>query len=260
MNSSHFSKLAIVAVLLAVVAAGTAGAVSVTAGDAPADAEVGSTVDVTYTVESLYTNYDQWNLAGETQLESVTWTVTTYDVGETQIDQQQYNAQSFSHTIAKSEGVAEVTVRLQGTVPEWTEWSYQPPQSLTLVDFSESQAGGTENALTNATIRPYTADSQAARDAIDEASATIEDAAADGVTVEEAEDRLENAISAYDAGNFGNAQDLADDALNAAESARQSSQRTSTLLMLGGAIVVLLVLAGLGYWYLSNRETYDKLG
>ncbi|MDZ7849799.1 MAG: hypothetical protein U5K70_02940 [Halodesulfurarchaeum sp.] len=215
---------------------------------------------MTYTFEELYTNYDQWSLTGETELESVTWTVTTYDVGDTQLNQQQYNAQSFSHQIAKSDDVAEVTVRLQGTVPEWGDWSYEPAQSLTLADFSESQEGGTENALQSSEIRPYTADSQAARTAIEDAEAAIDDAESAGVNVEEAISRLDNAISAYDNGNFENAQDLAEDSLNAAESAQQSSQRTSMLLMIGGAIVVLAILAGLVYWYLSNRETYDKLG
>lgn len=260
MNSSHFSKLAIVAVLLAVVAAGPAAAVDVSGSDVPADAEVNSTVDVTYTFEELYTNYDQWQLQGETELESVTWTVTTYDVGETQLNQQEYNGQSFSHQIAKADDVAAVEVRLQGTVPEGNEWSYEPAQSLLLANFSETQEGGTENDLRTSQIRPYTADSQAARTAIDDAQAAIDDAESAGVNVDEAAGTLENAISAYNSGNFENAQDLAGDAQNAAESAQQSSQRTSTLLMIGGVVLVLAILAGLVYWYLSNRETYDKLG
>ncbi|MFP4531017.1 MAG: hypothetical protein ACLFNC_06980 [Halodesulfurarchaeum sp.] len=260
MNSSHFSKLAIVAVLLAVVAAGPAAAVDVSGSDVPEDAEVNSTVDVTYTFEELYTNYDQWQLAGETELESVTWTVTTYDVGGTELNQQQYNAQSFSHQIVKSDDVAEVTVRLEGTVPEREDWSYEPAQSLTLADFSETQESGSENDLRTFDLRPYTEESQAARTAIDDAQAAIEDAESAGVNVEEASGGLENAISAYDNGNFENAQDLAEDALNAAESAQQSSQRTSTLLLIGGVVLVLAILAGLVYWYLSNRETYDKLG
>ena len=260
MNSSHYSKLAIVAVLLAVVAAGPAAAVDVSGADVPAEAEVGSTVDVTYTFEELYTNYDEWQLVGETDLESVTWTVTTRDLSGSQIAQQEYNGQSFSHTIAKADDVAEVEVRLQGTVPEWDDWSYEPAQSLGLANFSETQEGGTENALQSDELRPYTADSQAARTAIDDAQAAIEEATAAGVNVDEAASRLDNAISAYDNGNFENAQDLAEDSLNAAESAQQSSQRTSTLIMIGGAVLVILLLAGLGYWYLSNRETYDKLG
>ncbi|MBS3760106.1 hypothetical protein [Halodesulfurarchaeum sp.] len=260
MNSSHYSKIALVAVLLAVVAAGPAAAVSVSGAEVPDDAAIGSTVDVTYTVEELYTNYDQWQLEGETALESVTWTVTSYEVGDTQINQQEYNGQTFSHTIAKADEVAEVTVRLQGTVPEWDDWSYEPPQSVTLANFSETQEGGAETELQTSEIRPYNEESQTARDAIEEAQAAIDEADAAGVNVEEATSRLDNAISAYDAGNFENAQDLAEDSLNAAESAQQSSQQTSMLLLIGGVIVVIAILAGLVYWYFSNRETYDKLG
>ncbi|MFB6086423.1 MAG: hypothetical protein ABEJ84_06405 [Halodesulfurarchaeum sp.] len=260
MNSSHFSKLAIVAVLLAVVAVGPAAAIDVSASDVPATAEVNSTVDVTYTFEELYTNYDQWRLTGETQLQSVTWTVTTYDVGETQLNQKQYNAQTFSHQIAKRDDVAMVTVRLQGTVPEWSEWSYDPPQTLTLATFSETQPGGAKNVLQTSNLRPYTADSQAARTAIDRAQAAIDDAESAGVNVQEAKSFLENAISAFDNGNFANAKDLAADARKTAESAMQSNQRKSTLLMIGGGVLALAILAGLVYWYLSNRETYDKLG
>lgn len=260
MNSSHYSKLAILAVLLAVVATGPAAAVSVSGEAVPTEAEVGSTVDVTYTFDELYTNYDEWTLAGETELESVTWTVTSYDLGGAQQDRAEYTGQSFSHDIAKSEDVSEVTVRLQGTVPEGENWSYDPAQSMTLATFDETQNGGSETTLQTDQIRPYTEDSQAARTAIDDAQAAIEVAEAAGVDVSEAESDVASAVSSFDNGNFENAEKLADDAKEAAESAKQSSERTSTLLMIGGVVVVLAIIAGLGYWYLSNRETYDKLG
>jgi hypothetical protein len=226
----------------------------------PTDAEVGSTVDVTVTVEDLYTNYSTWTLTGQTDLESVTWTVTTYHVDGTQLDRQEYTGESFGHGISTEDDVAEVTVRIQGTVPEWSNWSYDPAQSLVLAAFAETQQGGSETTLHTAELRPYTEDSQAARTAIDDASDAIDDASEAGVDASEAESLLENAISAYDAGNFGNAQDLAEDAQNQAEAAQRSSQRTSTLLLIGGAVLVLAILAGLGYWYLQNRQTYDKLG
>jgi hypothetical protein len=259
MNSSHCSRLALIALVLVVVAAGPATAVSVS-GDSPAEAQVGSSVDATYTLEDLYANYSTWTLTGETDLEAVTWTVTTYQVDGTQLDRQEYTGQSFDHGISTEDDVAEVTVRIQGTVPEWSNWSYDPAQSLDLVAFAETQQGGSETPLRTAELRPYSEDSQAARSAIEAASGAIDDASEAGVDVSEAQSLLENAISAYDAGNFGNAQDLAEDAQNEAEAARQSSQRTSTLLMIGGAVLVLAILAGLGYWYLQNRQTYDKLG
>jgi len=260
MNSSHSSKLALAAVLLALVVAGPAAAIS-TSGAAPSDAAVGSTMDVTYTLEEpLYENYNEWTLAGETGLESVTWTVTTYGVGDDEIEQTSYTGQSFTNPVSKAAGVAKVTVRVQGTVPTWSNWSYDPSQSLTVASFEETQEGGSTETILTSTSRPYTEESQAARTAIEDAQATIDAAAGAGTDVSEAESLLSNAVSAYDAGNFGNAQDLADDAGSAAESAQQSSQLTSTLMLVGGGVVVLAVIVGGVYWYLSNRETYDKLG
>ena len=260
MNSSHSSRLALSAVLLALVLAAPAAAIS-TSGTAPSEAAVGSTVDVTYTLEEpLYENYDEWTLAGETDLESVTWTVTTYGVGDDELKQTSYTGQSFTNPISKSAGVAKVTVRVQGTVPTWSNWSYDPAQSLTVASFEETQEGGSTRTFLTSTTRPHTEASQAARTAIEDARATIDQASGAGADVSEAESLLSNAVSAYDAGNFGNAQDLAEDAASAAESARQSSQLMSTLVLVGGGVVVLAVIVGGVYWYLSNRETYDKLG
>ncbi|MFW6384456.1 MAG: hypothetical protein ACOCZC_03565 [Halodesulfurarchaeum sp.] len=260
MNWSHSSRVALLAVLLAVVLAGPAAAIS-TSGQAPSDAEVGSTVDVTYTLEdSLYENYDEWTLAGETGLESVTWTVTTYGVGDDEIEQSSYTGESFTHPVSEPDGVARVEVRVQGTVPSWSNWSYDPAESLTVANFEETQDGGSSETILSSTTRPYTEESQAARTAIEEAQSTIEEAAGAGADVSEAENLLSNAESAYDGGNFGNSQDLAEEAGESAQSAQQSSQQMDTLLLIGGAIVLLAVIAGAGYWYLSNRETYDKLG
>ncbi|MFB6110080.1 MAG: hypothetical protein ABEJ60_04310 [Halodesulfurarchaeum sp.] len=260
MSSNRSSRLVVAALLLAVVAAGPAAAVTVSSGTVPPAAEVGSSVDVTYTFTDLYTSYDRWTLTGETELTSVTWTVTTKGVGGEVIEQVSFTGHSFSYTIAKSAGVATVTVRVQGTVPEWSHWSYQPPQSLTIASFDETQSGGAVTNLTTSTTRPYTEASQAARTAIEEAQAAIDAAVAAGADVSEAKSLISNAISAYNAGNFQNAQDLAQDAKSSALAAKQSSQRTRTLMLIGGAVVVLALIGGAVYWYLSNRDTYDKLG
>jgi hypothetical protein len=260
MSSNRSSKLLLAGLVLALVAAGPAAAVSVSGGSAPSEAAVGSGVDVTYTLEELYTNYDEWSLEGETGLTSVTWTVTTYDLSGSQQERYEYTGQSFAHAVSKDDDVAEVTVRVQGTVPEWSDWSYDPAQSLTVAAFDETKQGGTETNVTSSATRPYTEASQSARTAIAEAQSSIEAASGAGADVTEAENLLSNAISAYDAGNFGNAQDLAENAAASAQSAQQSSQRTSTLMLLGGAVLVLALLGGIAYWYLSNRETYDKLG
>ena len=105
-----------------------------------------------------------------------------------------------------------------------------------------------------------TEDSQAAREAIDDAQDAVNTASANGANTDEAEGLIGNAISAYDNGNFENAQSLAEQAENRASSAQQSTQQTNTLLMVGGGIVALVIVGGLVYWYLQQRDTYDKLG
>ena len=260
MNWSRSSSTTLVLVALLLVAVVPAAGVSVSGDATPSTVEVGAQQDVTYEVTDLYTDYDQWTLSGETELTAVTWTVTTYDQTGAKIDQQQYNAQSFNHSIAKSDDVAEVTVRLQGTPPSVANWSYDPAQSITLASFSESQQGGASTIVDTYSARPYTQDSQAARDAISSAADTIDQAESAGAGTGEAEQLLTNAISAYDNGNFENAQDLASQAQNQAESAQQSTQQTNTLLMVGGGVVVLLVIAGIVYWFLQQQDSYDKLG
>ena len=259
MNWNRYSKIAIALVVLLGAAAPVA-AVSVSGGDVPETVQVGQTQDVTYTVSDLYTSYDTWTLKGQTDLEQVTWTVTTYDVGGAQIDQTQYNAQNFSHPIAKSDDVAEVRVRLQGTTPEWSNWSFDPAQSLVLARFSETQQGGASSTIATDEARPYTEDSQNARQAIESATAAIDAASSSGADPEEAQGLIDNAVSAYDNGNFENAQSLAEQAQTRAEGAQQSTEQTNLLLMVGGVVIALLIVAGIVYWYLNQRDTYDKLG
>lgn len=260
MNWSRYSNVALAVLLVAVAAAAPVAAVSVSAENGPDAVEVGVTQDVTYEVSDLYTNYDQWSLEGETDLENVTWTVTTYDVGDTQLEQTQYNSQSFSHDVAKDSDVARVTVRLQGTTPEWNEWSYEPAQNLTVAQFSESQQDGASSTLDTDTARPHTEDSQNARSAIESADNAVANAESAGASTGEAESLIENAISAYENGNFDNADSLASQAENEATSAQQSTEQTNMLLWGGAGVLALLIVLGIVYWYMQQRETYDKLG
>ncbi|MFB6112571.1 MAG: hypothetical protein ABEJ58_00545 [Halodesulfurarchaeum sp.] len=260
MNWSRYSNVAVALLVLVSVAAVPVAAVSVSADNAPNAVQVGATQDVTFTFTDLYTNYDQWTLKGHTDLKQVTWTVTTYDLGGAQLRQVQYNAQNFSHPISKSEDVAKVTVRLQGTTPQWSDWSYKPPQNLTLARFAEVQQGGASSVLETYSARPYTTASQQARNAISQAQAAIDEARAAGANTEEASSLIDNAISAYNNGNFQNAENLANQAQNKAQASMQSTQRRSMLLYAGAGIVGLLVVIGLVYWYLQQRDTYDKLG
>jgi len=260
MNSSRFSNIATALVLVLLVAAVPAAAVSVSGNSVPASVQVGQQQDVTYAVDDLYSDYDAWTLSGQTELTQVTWTVTTYDQTNAKIEQQQYNGQSFQQPVAASDDVAKVTVRLQGTTPEWSNWTYDPAQQLTLASFAQTQEGGANETIQTSDARPYTTESQQARSAIDAAKTSIADASASGASTQEAQSLLENAVSAYENGNFGNAESLASQAQNKAAGAAQSKQQTNLLLMIAGGVILLLLVAGGVYWYLQQRQTYDRLG
>ena len=260
MNWSRSSSATLVLVALLLVAVVPAAGVTISGDASPSTVEVGEQQDVTYTVEDLYTDYDSYQLSGETDLTAVTWTVTTYDQTGAKIEQQQYNDQAFQHPITADDDVSSVEVRLQGTTPNWSVWQYDPPQELTVAAFAQSQEGGASNEIETFTARPYTAESQSARTAIDDANEAIDAADAAGASTDEAEALVNNAISAYENGNFENAEDLASQAETNANSATQSAERTDLLLLVGGVIVVLALVAGGIYWYLQQRETYDRLG
>ena len=261
MNWSRSSSTTLVLVALMLVAVVPAAGITVSGDASPSTVEVGEQQDVTYTFEdNLYDNYNRWTLQGETELESVTWTVKTFDVGGDELTEETYSGQNFSHEIAKGDDVASVTVRVEGTTPTWSEWQYDPPQQMTVATFSQSQEGGASNKIEGFTARPYTAESQSARTAIDDANEAIDEAETAGASTDEAEALVNNAISAYENGNFENAEDLASQAETTANSAAQSAQRTDLLLLAGGVIVVLALVAGGIYWYLQQRETYDRLG
>ncbi len=263
MNSTRCSKLAVlVAVSLALVAAvaPAAAAVSVSADGVPDSAEVDSKVTSTFTLTELYSEYDQWTLRGETNLTQVTWTVTTYDQTGAKIAQETYNQPTFNHSIAAENGVNEIEVEVEGTVSEVGNWSYDPAQSVLVASLAQTQQGGTSSSLASHSTRPYTEDSQAARTAIGDAEDAVEDTADAGADTAEAEDLVSSAVSAYDNGNFENAQRLAGQATEKAEASASSKQQTSMLLM-GAGVLVAVALVGAGLWYWrNNRETYDKLG
>lgn len=265
MNWNRSSSALVVAVLLLVAVVPAAAAVPTVSGDAPNTAQVGDTVDQTYTLNNLFDEYNEWTLSGETDLSKVTWTVTTYDNTGQQIDKQTYTGTSFSHHLVASDGAVKATVRLQATVPEVpdSEWSYDPAQQYTVTAFSQAQQGGSSTELANYSTQPYTAKSQQARSAITAAQGAISDADDSGADVSEAKTSLENAISAYENANFDLASNLASEAeqkANDAQQSKQNSQQTTQLLIYGVvALVVILLVAGGALYYLRNRESHDKL-
>ena len=254
MNSSPYSKVLLALIVLLSVA-GAANAVTISSADAPDDATIGNQVTATVELDELYDQYDTWTLRGVTNLTEVTWTVRNYDVGDDPAGESSYDGTSFEHPIDKDDGIARVTVEITATVPEVDTWSYDPPQQITVASFTQVREGGTSNAVGDpVTLRPHTEDSQEARDAIDDASATIEDAGGH----ERAESKLQQAIDAYEKESFGLAVDLANEAADTARSSQQQSRTLRLGLYALGAVILLAVLIGGVYWYRSNR-TGSKL-
>ncbi|WP_276279607.1 hypothetical protein [Halorussus caseinilyticus] len=262
MNSNRCSKLLtlLLAATLVVSAVGPAAAMSASASGAPSEAKVGSDVTTTFTIEKPFSEYDSWTLNGTTHLTDVTWTVKLYDQGGDKIDQKSYDGQSFDHALDKSDAY-EVEVKIEGTVPEVTNFTYDPAQSLLLAELSQVRQGGSSETIADPwTFRPYTEESDEARSAIEDAEDTIADAKDSGAGVSDAESTLSDAVSAFDGENFGLASDLAGKAADSADSAQQSNEQTQMLLYGGAGLLALLVVVGGALWYRSqNQDDYDKL-
>ena len=257
---SRFSKLAVVCLLVLSVASVPAAGVSVGDTTVTSDAEVGTQITATVTLTELYQNpsLESWRLAGETELTNVTWTVEYYDQTGARVSQDSYDGQSFDGAqVSAEEGTSEVQVRITGTVPEVTEYSYDPAQSFTVLDLTQAREGGSSNDIDTWSATHYTEESREARTAIDDAAAAVE-----SVDSQEAERQLQNAIEAYngDGTEFPLATDLANQAQEQAEQTQQSNQLIQYALYgVGGLVVVALLVGGFLYWR-SQQDGPDKLG
>lgn len=247
------SESAVVLALLVALVGATGGAfaLSTSAENVPNSTSVGNEVSATVTVADPFADApSQWELQGETELRNVSWTVTVLDQGQ-QVDQRSYGGQSFSQALARAQGGDEVQVEVTGTVPEIQNYTYDPAEATDVARLSRRTGDNTQE-IGNWTTRPYTAESQQARNAIENASRAIDEAGGG----QEAERSLEQAISAYNNGNFENAVSNAEDA----QSAAQGAQQTQMLLYGAVGVVVLVVVVGGGIWYYRNQQDdYDKL-
>jgi hypothetical protein len=260
MSSNHSSKFLalLLACTLVVSAVGPAAAMSASASGAPSEAEVGSDVSTTFTIQKPFSDYDSWTLNGTTELSGVTWTVKLYDQGGDKIDQKSYDGQSFDHALEKSDAY-EVKVNIEGTVPEVENFTYDPAQSLALAELTQVRQGGSSEAIDSWSFRPYTEESDDARSAIADAEESIADAEDSGASVSDAESTLSDAVSAFDGENFELAADLAGKAQDSADSAQQSNQQTQMLLYGGAGLLALVVVVGGIFWYRNQQDDYDKL-
>lgn len=262
MSSNHCSKLLtlLLAATLVVSAVGpAAAAVSVSASGAPDSAEVGEDVQTTFTLDRPFSEYEEWTLNGQTELTGVTWTVKLYDQAGDKVGQESYDGESFNHSLEMSSNAVEVEVVLEGTVAEVSNFTYAPAQTAQLAELNQVREGGTAQSIDSWEFRPYTAESDEARTAIEDAEQAIGDAKDDGASVSDAENKLENAISAYDGENFELAGNLATEAKESADSAQKSNQQTQMLLYGGVGLVALVAVIGGALWYRSQQDSYDKL-
>jgi len=233
-------------VVLAAVAVPVA-AISASVDGRPAEATVGSQVSTTFTFTELYDDYESWTLRGETNLTNVTWTVTTFDQAGNRIDQRSIDGPTFDAPVSLDDGIATVEVRVTGTVPPVERYRYDPRQTTVLGTFDMVRQGGTRQDIRTWSTSPYTEDSKRARLAIDEAERAVTEAGGAG-----GQD-LQQAISAYDNGNFENSISNAESAIEAAEGAQQQSQTTQLLIFGAIGVVALAVVVG-GYVYWRNRQ------
>lgn len=260
-NWSRSSKLALALLVLLSVATIPAGAVSVASEDVSSEAQVGSKVTATVTLDELYKNpqLEAWSVQGETELEDVTWTVTYYDQTGAKVDQQSFDGQSFSGAdVVAADGTSEVEVSVSGTVPAVDNYTYDPAQSFTVMTLNQTREGGSSNDIDTWTAHHYTDESAAAREKLDSAKTAI--ASASGANTQDAQRSFDNAVEAFEGEEFGLATNLAEEAETRANKAKQSSQTTQMLIYAAGGLVLVALLAGGFFYWKSQQQTYDKLG
>lgn len=255
MSSSHSFRLLLVLVVL-VLSAGAVAGVTVDDERSPGDAQVGSTVQASYTLTQLYQDptYESWTLSTETELRNVTWTFQLVDQAGNVVETTNADGPNATQPIALEDGVSEVTVQVTGTVPAIEEFAYEPAPTFLVAELTHTREGGATAEIDTYEARHYTAESREARDAIESAEASIDAAGGN----EQAEESLQSAISAYEGENFENAVQLAERAEREAGQAQQAQQRNQLILYGVVALIVVVLLIGVVYWFM-NRDTPGRL-
>lgn len=245
---------AVAVVLLLVVAAAPAAAVASDVTGLPEESQVGTDVRAEFTLTELYADGSQeWTLRGNTNLTAVQWTVEKRTLSGN-VTRESYSGASFTTRVASSEDVESVVVTIAGTTPEVSNYTYEPPQTYRFAEFVKV-VGDANETITERSVHHYTNESREARLAIDSADDAVNETSSD-----EAKRLLNNSISAYNNGNFGNAIDLAEQAEGQARQRRQANQRTQLLLFGGIGVLALAAIGGGLYYYRSRQDDYDKLG
>lgn len=255
MKSIHSSELAaVLALVLGLSLAVPVAAVSTTAVTVPDEGEVGTEVEASYRISDLYegNDPDEWTLRATTELEGVSWTVQKRKLSG-DVEPESHSGSTFETTISSDDGDDVVTVSVVGTVPPLAEPQYDPAETFSITRLDQV-TGAQENKLGEWNVHHYTASSREAREEIEDAQAVV-----DADAPEDAQRELEQAISAYNAGNFENAIANAEDAQRTVDQADRSQSRMQAALYAGLGVLALLVVFGGVYYYQRRRDTYKEL-
>lgn len=231
-----------VLLLVALAAVGSAAALTVEYTQ-PEPAQVGESIEYNATIEEPFRDApDQWTLQGQTELGNATWTIQVLAQGDP-VATRDFGGESFTYDLNSQSGATTVEITVSGDVTAIEEYNYEDRSSenhtvMTIARLSD----GNTNPLQTIVGHRYSEQSRQARQAID---AAIE-------AVGGRNDKIEQAISAYDSENFENAIALAQEA----ESGAQSGQ----LLLYGiGALVLVALVGGGVYYWRERREKGYKL-
>jgi hypothetical protein len=234
-------------------AVGSAAAISAD-GTAPEPRQTGEQVTMEVTIQEPFTEMpDQWTLAGQTDLASANWTVEKLNQRGNVVSRTDVSNATVTESFDIANDTDSIRVTVTGNVPSLSTFNYTDLSVENYTVMSLSQQNGNSFAEQWRSHR-FTEDSRAARQAIDQASAAVENA-----TGNAGQDDLDRAINAYDAGNFDNALSLAEDAEATAEE-NQPSDDGLPIALIAGAVVVLLIVVGGGlYYWQSQQEDTSRL-
>lgn len=225
MSWSHCSELGLIAAaILLVSTAAVAGAVSVTWENVPEEAEAGEEVTLEIELSELYAEDSRWEVSGTTGLENAEWTVEFFEDGQ-EVESFNDTGGSLAPVLIdenESQAPAYVYVVVTGEVPEPDAYDYQNGQQFQALDLDGAAERG-EFEIDTWEIPHHTAESQSARSSLGDARSAVDQADSDGADVSGAESTWDDAVAAFESGDFDQAVSLAEDAESQAQSAESGS-------------------------------------
>lgn len=212
--------------------------------------QVGEEIDLAFNVRDLADGPETWLLTGETELSDPEWRVLEYDSGEVQSETVIEN-DSLTYEVDRDRDVHRIVVELRGTVPPIENYSYDPAEQVEVANFTQTNDTiSQENWVYS--LRPYTEESEASRQALRSAELTILSAESFHADTSESIQLFQLATDAYASEDFETAISLAE---QAEEQARQErAEQTAWNRTRDGAILGVL-LFGIGlFWYWRRKK------